>query len=185
MANKQVRYFTEQDILVIRLYSSAKSWNKTSQLMSEAVKIDRELGISFNVVLTLAIELSLKTILAMSGHCESCLIESKHSLSELFKKLGEHNLNAIANTFTSAYKNSTGEEIDFMKLVKEHDRSFIEWRYLNFVKDLDNIVDTFDLRFMVNLQNTVASIMETIHRLYMVRINSDAQHKDNSESKKK
>ena len=167
MATKVKQKMSEQDILIMRLYSSAQSWNETSRLMVEAEKLSHKLRISLNVVLPLAVELSLKTILAISGHCECCLTESRHKLSELFGKLGEKNLDAISKAFTAAYRQNVGEEIDFMKLVKQHDKCFVEWRYLDFIKDIDNIVDDFDYQFMTNLQRTMAGMMEKIHGLYM------------------
>ncbi len=167
MTTKTKQEMAEQDVLIIRLYSSAQSWNKTSQLMIEAEKIDHSLRISLNVVLPLAVELSLKTILAISGHCEHCLTESKHKLSELFSKLGEKNLDAISKAFTVAYKQNVGEKINFMESVKQHDKCFIEWRYLNFVKDMTNITDNFDYQFMINLQRAMAGTVEAVHGLYL------------------
>lgn len=167
MVTKVKQKMSEQDILIMRLYSSAQSWNETSQLMVEAEKLNHKLRISLNAVLPLAVELSLKTILAIGGHCECCLTESRHKLSELFGKLGEKNLDAISKSFTAAYKQKIGEEIDFMKLVKQHDKCFVEWRYLDFVKDIDNIDDDFDYQFITNLQRTMAGMMEKIHGLHM------------------
>ena len=103
----------------------------------------------------------------IAGHNEKCLTSSKHRLSELFDKLGEENLNVISSAFSAAYKTNIGEEIDFKKLIKQHDGAFIEWRYLNFVKDANNLKDNFDYQFMVNLQKTTGNMMEKIHKLYM------------------
>lgn len=167
MAAKLEQKMTEQDVLIMRLYSSAVSWNETCQLLLEAEKVDHKLKFSLYVTLSLAVELSLKTILAISGHCERCLMESGHKLSDLFSKLGKKNLDVISKAFMAAYKQNIGKEIDFMKLVKQHDKSFIEWRYLNFVKDTNNVADNYDYEFMTNLQRTTAEMMEIIHGLYM------------------
>lgn len=167
MTTKLEQKMTEQDVLIMRLYSSAVSWNETSQLLFEAEKVDHKLRFSLYVTLSLAVELSLKTVLAISGHCECCLMESGHKLSDLFSKLGKKNLDVISKAFMAAYKQNIGKEIDFIKLVKQHDKCFIEWRYLNFVKDVNNITDNYDYEFMTNLQRITAEMMEKIHGLYM------------------
>ena len=167
MATKLEQKMTEQDILIMRLYSSAVSWNETSRLLFDAEKADHKLRFSLYVALSLAVELSLKTTLAISGHSECCLMKSGHKLSDLFNKLGKKNLDAISKAFMAAYKQNLGKEIDFMKLIKQHDKCFIEWRYLNFVKDVNNITDNYDYEFMTNLQRTTAGMMEKIHGLYM------------------
>ena len=167
MTNEKNIAMSEQDIFIMRLYSSARSWNDACQLLVEAEKIDHRLRFSLNSSLSLATELSIKTILAIAGHNEKCLTSSKHRLSELFDKLGEENLNIISSAFSAAYKTNIGEEIDFKKLIKQHDGAFIEWRYLNFVKDANNLKDNFDYQFMVNLQKTTGNMMEKIHKLYM------------------
>ena len=167
MTNEKNIAMSEQDIFIMRLYSYARSWNDACQLLVEAEKIDHRLRFSLNVSLSLATELSIKTILAIAGHNEKCLTSSKHRLSELFDKLGEENLNVISSAFSAAHKTNIGEEIDFKKLIKQHDEAFIEWRYLNFVKDANNFKDNFDYQFMVNLQKTTGNMMEKIHKLYM------------------
>lgn len=170
MKSNQIN-MSEHDIFIMRLYSSAVSWNHLSQLLVEAEKIDHSLRIALNSVLVLATELSIKTILAISGHCEKCICSSGHKLSELFKKIGDDNLRAISNGFEAAYKANIGQEIDFIEMLKKHDDCFTEWRYMTFVKDLDSLQDNFDYTFMTNCQRVTAQQMEVIHKLYLEAAN--------------
>ena len=158
---------SEQDLFIMRLYSSAQSWNHACQLLVEAEKIDHSLRIMLNSVLVLATELSIKTILAISGHDEKCLCSSGHKLSELFEKLGKQNLKVISKSFEEAYEAKVGQEIDFIAMLKQHDNCFTEWRYMTFVKDLANLRDNFDYTFMVNCQRVTAQQMEIVHKLYL------------------
>jgi len=162
---------SEQDLFIMRLYSSAQSWNRACQLLVEAEKIDHSLRIMLNSVLVLAVELSIKTILAISGHNEKCLCSSGHKLSELFKKLGKQNLDVISEGFEKTYEAKVGQKIDFMAMLKQHDSCFTEWRYMTFVKDLTNLSDNFDYTFMVNCQRVTVHQMEAIHKLYIEAAN--------------
>lgn len=157
---------SSQDIFIVRLYSAAKSWNKACKILILADRKDHSARIALNSALALAIELSLKTFLAINGKSEDEMKKLGHNLGGICQALGKNNLDIFAADFQSTYKEKLNKTVDFLNEVTTHSRSFEEWRYLTFITDPEDIQDTYNYEFMANLQRTTALLMEKAHDRY-------------------